>query len=105
VTDEHTITDPRDHKFSRRGMAVRPLFDYEEVVALDTELLQIRSRGAKDKLAFFHNVRGNRERFARNTRINWCALRYLSGELKTAVALPLLNATLFHFSTSSAEWG
>ena len=81
-------------------MAVRPLFDYEEVVALDTELLQIRSRGAKDKLAFFHNVRGNRERLARNTRINWCALRYLARELKTAVALPMPNATFRHRCTS-----
>ncbi len=105
MADEHAISDPRDHKFCRRSVAVRPLFDYEEVATLDTELLQIRSRGAKDNLTLFDGVCGNRERLAGNTCINRRALRYLSGELKTAVALAIPNATLRHRCTSRSELG
>jgi len=77
-------------------MAVGPLLDDEEVATLDTEFLQIRSRGAKDSLALFDDVCGNRERLSGNTCINRRTLRYLSGELKTAFALSIPNATLRH---------
>src|SRR5947199_10676824 len=92
VADEHAITDHRDYEFCRRRTAVAPLFDHEEVAALDAEFLQIRSRGAEDNLAFFDDVCGNRERLARNTCVDRRPLRYLSGELIAAVALAMPNA-------------
>jgi hypothetical protein len=105
VADEHAITDHRDHKFCGRRTSIAPPFDDKEVAALDTEFLQVRSRGAKDNLFVFDDVCGNRERLAANTSINRQALRNLSGELKTAVALAMPNATLRHRCASTSEFG
>jgi hypothetical protein len=75
VADERAITDHRDHEFCRRRTAVVPSFDDEEIAALDTELLQIRSRGAIHNLALVDGVCGNRQRLARNPSINRQTLR------------------------------
>ena len=105
VADECAITDHRDYKFCGLRTAGRPSFDDEEVAAFDPEFLQIRSRGAEDNLALFDDVCGNRERLAGNACINRQALRYLSGELKTTVALAMPNATRRHRHISGSTFG
>ena|GEM_PF-2454317 len=105
MADEHSVTDPRDHKFCRRSMAVRPLFDDEEVATLDTEFLQVLSRGAIDDFFLFDDVRRDRETLTGSPCINRQALRYLSGELKAAFAPAMPNARLRHRCTPRSEFG